>query len=846
MAPIVWPLLALLILTTIAATPAKLSRDCLPEHYDLRIETADSELSTFSGSVQISLKCHVDTSRIVLHWKNQFIYEEETTLKQVNLTKETVVKVAGISFEQERDWMQVELAETLKKGSFYVLTVAFTSTLESAGLHKASSFGNDSQMDLRWIVVSRFYPNNAHTFFPCFDEPDLKTTFNLTLIYDQRFSGICNLKLLQEYSMVKGLNNYTAQKYAGLKLMAPYQLAFSLNDLTEVEECDELHFNIYGYSDGNLSDVEYAINHTVVILQFYEEKLGLMWKTKNLSLISTPGLLLEYSGAAGLLGVPYAVDRNDNEELIQQLARGLMRHLLFDGITLKSWSDLWFIEGFAWYYGYEAWKYLLPRHDTSGWYEGCWTLLSLDMLNSSGSLIDSRLSIEEMGQKAFCIFHTIAQMIGPANFLNESMAFVNGIFGGEFDIEAFADSFISTNKMSNPTMKGLLGSWLNGSGVAVLNVTRSANTTTMQVNQLRNITGSTRWIQASSNSQESIWIGSKQISTKVALPVPLNPANICYYKVLYDRASYGSIADQLTRAKRDSAVTLAQLINDAMDFAWYGHTDYSVALEMVSLLANETNYLPWQSALNHFEKLWYVLKGVSKHDSLRNYLQALITPVYTRIGIFTKLLGLSSGEMKLQTLIATWACRLGSSNCSSTASKLFLNIDQVPDHLIGIVLRESARSGNQTEWFLIQGLYTKSTSTKRLVHAVRAIGSFAQTSTKALDLIGGQTILVQPQHKRLLLETLLEEVPNPLLLHGTLLLEYHKIDESIRRHVLRKMAQRMVLADDLLVLQKLAGRYQDGQAVDVTALQDAIEITQQNLEWLKGRSAEFLAALKRK
>ncbi|KAL1379389.1 hypothetical protein pipiens_014934 [Culex pipiens pipiens] len=790
MAPTLWPLLALLPLTAIATTPAKLPRDCLPEHYELRIETTDSELSTFSGSVQINLKCHVDTSRIVLHWKNQFIYEEDTTLKQVNLTKTTVVKVAGISFERDRDWMQVELVEKLKKGSFYVLTVVFTSTLESAGLHRASSFGNDSQMELRWIVVSRFYPYNAHTFFPCFDEPDLEATFNLTLIYDQRFSGICNMELLQEYSMVKELNNYTVQKYAGTKLMAPYQLAFSLNDLTEVEECDELHFNIYGYSDGNLSDIEYAINHTAVILQFYEDTLGLMWKTENLSLISTPGFSLEYSGAAGLLGVPYTVDRNDNEELIQQLARGLMRHLLFDGITLKSWSDLWFIEGFAWYYGYEAWKYLLPRHDTSGWYEGCWTLLSLDMLNSSGSLVDPRLPLEEMGQKAFCTFQTIAQMIGPANFLNESKAFVNGIFGGVFDIQAFADSFISTNKMSNPTMKELLGSWLNGSGVAVVNVTRSANTTTLQVNQLGNSTGTTRWIQASSNSQGSIWIGSKQISTKVALLDPLNPDNIFYYKILYDRATYRSIADQLTRAKRDSAVTLAQLINDAMDFAWYGHTEYSVALEM--------------------------------------------------------LLGLTPSEKKLQTLIATWACRLGSSNCSSTARKLFLNIDQVPDHLLGVVLRESARSGNQTEWFLIQGMYTKSTTTKRLVHAVRAIGSFAQTSTKALELINGHTSFVQPHHKRILLETMLEEVPNPLLLHGTLLLEYHNIDESIRRHVLRKMAQRMVLADDLLVLQKLAGRYQDAQAVDVTALQDAIEITQQNLEWLKGRSAEFLAALKRK
>lgn len=69
--------------------------------------------------------------------------------------------------------------------------------------------------------------------------------------------------------------------------------------------------------------------------------------------------------------------------------------------------------------------------------------------------------------------------------------------------------------------------------------------------------------------------------------------------------------------KEISTINRAQLIDDALNLARAGKLDYSIALDVTSYLAHETEYLPWKAAFNALQYLDDMLIKTQGYDKFR-------------------------------------------------------------------------------------------------------------------------------------------------------------------------------------------------------------------------------------
>lgn len=107
-----------------------------------------------------------------------------------------------------------------------------------------------------------------------------------------------------------------------------------------------------------------------------------------------------------------------------------------------------------------------------------------------------------------------------------------------------------------------------------------------------------------------------------------------YYRVNYDRANWQMIIKQLNKQnfKDISTINRAQLIDDALNLARAGKLDYTIALDVTSYLAHETEYLPWKAAFNALNYLNDMLIKTQGYDKFRvsTYQRSILARARTR------------------------------------------------------------------------------------------------------------------------------------------------------------------------------------------------------------------------
>nr|CAD7418652.1 unnamed protein product [Timema poppensis] len=154
---------------------------------------------------------------------------------------------------------KVLLRESLVRGREYTLNIKFLGTLNDLlqGFYR-SSYVDHVTGELRWLASTQFSPTDARRAFPCFDEPEFKASFEMSVGRREQMVAISNMPV--RYSEpVADMPGWMLDHFHPTLPMSSYLVALVVSDLEglRVDSNGRLIFKVWSRKQA-IGQTQYA------------------------------------------------------------------------------------------------------------------------------------------------------------------------------------------------------------------------------------------------------------------------------------------------------------------------------------------------------------------------------------------------------------------------------------------------------------------------------------------------------------------------------------------------------------------------------------------------------------
>ncbi|XP_077977925.1 aminopeptidase N-like [Glandiceps talaboti] len=331
----------------------------------------DDKQFSFDGSVEATFSAGETTNVIVLH-AHETLEVVESGISVVDKSSD-IIEISEIERVKEYEFLKIHLSGNgLSKGQEYkVIVESFTGTLHHAdfqGLY-LSNYTEGENNELRHLAATQFETTNTRRAFPCFDEPDLKALFDVTIIHRNTRVALCNMPV--ESTTAEGDWNTTVFQRTAV-VMPTYLVAMVVADFYSVEMTtpNDVQFRVWSRQEA-LHTLDYSLHTGSDMLTFFENYWDIPYPLPKQDMVAVPDF---YFGAMENWGlVIYRETRlmYDSSVNTQYRKHGVaaiiaheLAHMWFGNlVTLAWWDHVWLNEGYASFYEYPALEDAEPTWD---------------------------------------------------------------------------------------------------------------------------------------------------------------------------------------------------------------------------------------------------------------------------------------------------------------------------------------------------------------------------------------------------------------------------------------------------------------------------------------------------
>ncbi|XP_030719922.2 glutamyl aminopeptidase [Globicephala melas] len=747
-----------------------------PVHYDLEVKPLLEE-DTYTGSVNISINVSSPTWNLWLHLRETRI----TQLPVLRKPSGEQVKVRRCFEYKKQEYVVVETEEELAPNSgkgLYQLTMEFAGWLNGSlvGFYRTTYV---EKGQIKSIAATDHEPTDARKSFPCFDEPNKKATYTISIVHPKEYKALSNMPVEKEESVDDKWNRTTFQKSVP---MSTYLVCFAVHQFDSVMRISNrgIPLTIYVQPEQKHT-AEYAANITKSVFDYFEDYFAMDYALPKLDKIAIPDFgtgAMENWGLITYRETNLLYDPNESASSNQQRVATVVAHELVhqwfgNTVTMEWWEDLWLNEGFASFF-----EFLGVDHAEKEWQMRDQMLLEEvlpvqedDSLISSHPIIVTVTSPDEITSvfdgisysKGASILRMLEDWITPQKFQKGCQSYLKKY---KFKNAKTSDFWAALEEASNLPVKEVMDTWTNQMGYPVLNVEDMRNITQKRFlldsrvnsSEPHSILGYTwnipvKWTE-DNKSRITFYNRSETRGITLNSPKPsgntflkINPDHIGFYRVNYEVSTWEWIATNLSlNHKYFSSADRASLIDDAFALARAQLLNYKEALNLTKYLKMEEEFLPWQRVISAVTYIISMFEDDKElYPMIEKYFRDQVKPIADSLGWndtgdhLTKLLRAS---------VLGLACKMGDSDALNNASQLFqawlTGTVSLPVNLRLLVYRYGMQnSGNETSWNYTLQQYQKTSlaqEKEKLLYGLASVKNVTILS-RYLDLLKDSNLI---------------------------------------------------------------------------------------------------------
>ncbi|KAM4807723.1 glutamyl aminopeptidase [Rhinophrynus dorsalis] len=705
-----------------------------PVHYDLELHP-QMEQDTYNGTVTIWLKLSkANTKHLWLHIR------ETKIIGKPRLMKGSVQQIPLQTCFQYpiHEYVVFESQEVLEPNSADVESDTYRLTLQFAGRLDGSLVGfyrttYTEHGITRNIAATDHEPTDARKSFPCFDEPNKKATYSISIIHKEEYGALSNMPVQESVSLGNGWKRTVFEKSVP---MSTYLVCFAVHQFTYVEKFSNrgVPLRIYVQPLQNETAV-YAANVTKTVFDFFEEYFNMNYSLPKLDQIAIPDFGTGAMENWGLITYretnllyDYEESATTNKQRVASVIAHELVHQWFGNIvTMDWWDDLWLNEGFASFFEYIGVNVAEPSWNMLDQIliDDLLPVMKDDALLSSHPIIVSVSTPAEITSvfdaisynKGASILRMLQDWISPENFKKGCQDYLKKY---HFKNAKTDDFWNSLAQASGKPVKEVMDTWTRQMGYPVLGV-ESGNT----VKQSRflldpkaseseppsalgykwNIpvtyyaTNGTNYTKLYNMSDSEITLTPFNAATDGFLKI--NSKHLGFFRVNYETSTWSHLA---TLLQNDHTIFTdadrAGLIDDVFALASAEKLDYNISLDLTKYLENESNYLPWHRVISALAYLSDMLEDDETiYPKFQAYLRSKVKPITEKLGWEDN----STDVNKLlRASVLSLACKMEDEEALSNASHLFtkyLEGASIPVNLRQLVYRYGMKQmGDEEAW----------------------------------------------------------------------------------------------------------------------------------------------------